>query len=124
MTSERDKNDLLFNHLIQRAIVPRGFRPQSDEEIESMLNALGNEDLPDDKLNRMLGKIHGEVPMGRDTVEPEPLDWNSDSSETRELAEMFRERGEELSPELEEKLREMEKRAAELPDEEVPPDDK
>tara|TARA_R110002049_G_scaffold276108_1_gene454252 strand:- start:3069 stop:3443 length:375 start_codon:yes stop_codon:yes gene_type:complete len=118
MNNKRDKSDRLFDALVYRAIVPKGFRPQNNEQIEEMLDALGSEELSSEKLQRMLGKIHGQIPMTWETEDSDPTENLTDSAETHELVEMFRARGEELPPELEEKLREMEKRAAKHPNEE------
>jgi len=118
MNDERQPSDRVFDGLVRRAIVPRGFRPQSDAEIESMLDAIGPGDMSDAKLQRMLGKTHGRIPLSWEKEEPEASSWQPNTAEARELAEMFRARGDELPPELEEKLREMEARAAEFPDEE------
>lgn len=118
MSHGKDQDDRFFDELIRRAIVPRGFRPQNDQEIETMLDALGAGNMSDEKYQRMLGKVHGEIPLSWETDEAEAVSLESESMEARELAEMFRAKGEELPPELEKKLRELEERAAELPDEE------
>lgn len=122
MNEKHENGDRVFDGLVRRAIVPRGFRPQDDVEIELMLESLGPGEMSDEKLQRMLGKIQGQIPMVWDSEGSEVPSWQSDSAEARELAEMYRAKGEELPPELEEKLREMESRAAEPPDEEEGPD--
>jgi len=109
--------DRLFDALVRRAIVPKGYRPKSDEEIETMLGALGPSQVSDEKLERMLGNIKGLIPMSWESEESKSPSWQANSAEAQELAAMYRAQGEELPPELEEKLREMEKRAAEPPDE-------
>ena len=115
----RDDEDRLFDGLVERAIVPRGFRPETDEEIEAMLNSLGHVEIGENKLHRMIDKIEGSTPMGWDVVEDQDPVVIPDSAEARELAEMYRAKGEEIPPELEELLRDMERRASELPDEDV-----
>ena len=107
------KEDDLFDALLFRAMVPKGFRPSNDAEIEQMLNALGAVEVPEAKLSRMLGKISGAIPKGwEDGIEVQP-DTEDESAEAREMAELYRARGEALPPELEAKLKEMERRASE-----------
>lgn len=118
MSEKQDRGDRFFDGLVRRAIVPRGFRPQNDQEIESMLDALGTGEMSDEKLQRMLGKIHGMIPMSWEADRTEATSLDLESVEARELAQMFRAKGEELPPELEQKLRELEQRAAQPPDEE------
>ena len=115
----RGDKDRLFDGLVERAIVPRGFRPETDEEIEAMLDSLGHVEIAEDKLHRMIDKIEGNSPMSWDVVENQDPVGISDSAEARELAEMYRAKGEEIPRDLEERLREMEKRASELPHEDV-----
>ena len=118
MNDNDNKQNQLFDGLVQRSLVPRGFRPETDEEIEAMLEGLGSGEVPQDKLQRMLGKIQGDTPMAWEVVAEETASWKSETSEAKELAEMYRSKGEELPPELEAKLREMEQKASELPEEE------
>lgn len=115
MNDNTDPNDRVFDGLVRRAIVPKGFRPRTDAEIEAMLDGLGQDEMPEEKMHRMLGKIRGQIAMGWERNEASPLDRKCDSEEAREMAEMFRAKGEELPPDLEKKLREMEKRASEHP---------
>lgn len=115
MNEKERKDDRLIDGLVHRSLVSRGFRPETDEEIDAMLEGLGSGEIPQDKLARMLGKIEGTTSMAWDFVEEEPSQWDSDSAEATELAEMFRAKGEPLPPELEAKLREMEEKASEPP---------
>jgi len=124
MNDKQDQNDRILDGLVRRTIVPKGFRPETDAEIEAMLDGLGQGEMPDDKLQRMLGKINGQIPMSWERDDEVSPYRDCDTAEARELAEMFRAKGEELPPELQEKLREMEERAAEYPDEEEDTDGK
>ena len=76
--------------------------------------------MPLDKYNRMLAKINKEEPLAWEKADEEPsAKWESESKEASELAAMYCSEGdEELSPELKEKLAELEKRVAQPPDEE------
>jgi len=85
-----------------------------------MLDGIGHVEVEQDKLQRMVDKIDGNTPMSWEVPDDDlasPL--IPDSYEARELAEMYRARGKEVPPELKERLREMEKRASEPPDEDV-----
>ena len=118
MNEKENKQEELFDGLVQRSLIPRGFRPETDEEIEAMLEGLGGGEVSQDKLQRMLGKIQGSTPMAWEVVAEESDSWQSDTAEAKELAEMYRAKGEKLPSELEAKLREMEEKASGLPDEE------
>ena len=117
MNEKENKHEEFFDGLVERSLVPRGFRPETDEEIEAMLGGLGGGEISQDKLQRMLGKIQGCTPMAWEVVAEESDSWQSDSAEAKELAEMYRAKGEKLPSELEAKLREMEEKASGLPDE-------
>lgn len=110
--------DTMFDKLVRRSLVPKGFRPESDQDIEAMFDALGESELSESKRDRMLRKICGEEPViWEKEQDSTPVDVES-VSDIRETVEMFRSKGEEVPPELEEKLRELEQRAAEEPHEE------
>ena len=115
MKHESIELDRRIAMLVRQAIVPVGFRPQSDREIEDMLEGLGPEEISDIKLQRMLDKIHGPGYLKSEFDEGSQVTKQAETSEFRELAEMFRAQGDELPPELEEQIREMERRAAEPP---------
>lgn len=117
--SERDEQ---FDDFVRRVIVPRGFRPKTDEEVEAMLDGLKGEKLAKEKLERMLAKARGEMPMSWEVTEEAIEQSPMESSEAKELAAMFREEGEELTPEQEEKLKEFEDRASQPPAEDDDPD--
>jgi len=104
----RERLDLLC----YQAVVPAGFDPRSDAEIERMLAALGGES-PADRTERILAKVLGNRPLvWEETIATSDVTESSDF-EAAEFAEMFRAPGEPLSKEQEEKLRAMEMRAME-----------
>lgn len=111
MTNEND--DRAFDDLVFRALVPKGFRPKTDAEIEQMLDGLGQVEIPKSKLERMVGKINGTIPMAWEEFDEPIIACEADSSDARELAELYRARGEVVPPEVEAKLRELERKAAE-----------
>lgn len=117
-----NNSDKRLERLVRRAGVPRGFRPQSDAEIEKLLDTVGGEPYSKDKLARMLAKIRGDHLEARPSA-PTPsasAAFASLSESERELAELYRAQGKPLPPELEAKLKEMERRAAEPPPEDKP----
>lgn len=105
--------DRRLDSLVFRAFVSRGFRPETDAEIDAMLDALGGEALPKEKMERMLRKIGGEEPIG---IKPAPelvSDLAGLTSDQRELVALCRAEGREIPPEIQAVLDEMRKRAAE-----------
>lgn len=49
--------------LLRRAIVPKKWRPQTDREIETMLDGIPNTPMSKEKASRMLRKINGQEPV-------------------------------------------------------------
>jgi hypothetical protein len=107
-SNEQPSDDLVF-----RALVPKGFRPTTDTEIEQMLDGLGPAEISQSKLQRMLGKIKGTIPKAWEETLEATVRCEADSADARELAELYRARGEIVPPEIQAKLRELEKRASE-----------
>lgn len=65
--SEADKK---INSLIHRALGPRGLRPESQGDIEAMLDTIGGEELSEEKFRRMMKKIKGKEPVGAGAKRP------------------------------------------------------
>lgn len=111
--------DLRFDRLIKAALVPKGYRPRTPDEIDRMLDVIDAPKVTDEKLQRMLHKINGEEPM---FVQPESetpkLGGSELTAAERELVALYKAQGKDLPPEIEEKLKAMEERAGRLPDEE------
>lgn len=108
----------LFDKLVRRSLIPKGFRPESDEDIDAMFDALGQSELSESKRNRMLRKICGEEPMSWNLKQDSNPVHVDSTTDIQEMVEMFRSKGEEVPPDLEEKLRELEQQAAKEADEE------
>lgn len=113
--------DLRFDRLIKAALVPKGHRPRTPEEIDRMLDLIDTPEVSNQKLQRMLRKVNGEEPT---FVEPEPAASQPGTSELtaaeRELVALYKSQGKDLPPEIQEKLRAMEERASRPPDDEEP----
>ena len=110
MAMSEHNHDQKFDRLIRRALIPKGHRPRTEEEIDAMLDALAPSEVSQEKVNRMLAKVRGEEPMGEND---ECIDYGSEPVERlQEFAAMYRAKEQSLPPELEAILREMEGRAA------------
>ncbi|TWT37187.1 hypothetical protein KOR34_21340 [Posidoniimonas corsicana] len=102
--------------LCHRVIVPAGFDPKNDAEIERMLEALGGDDTAE-RTDRILLKVLGKRRMAWEEPVAEAYECDTNDAAANEFVEMFRAPGEPLSEDLEAKLREMEQRAMEEPSE-------
>jgi len=107
--TDREVNELLF-----RAIVPRGLRPETPEEIDAMLDAIGGEALPEATVQRMLRKIRGEEPLADPQAghDVRRMDDTAAGLPAAELA-LYRNRNEEMPPEIETLVEELEEEALE-----------
>tara|TARA_A100001391_G_scaffold160381_2_gene119021 strand:- start:1085 stop:1453 length:369 start_codon:yes stop_codon:yes gene_type:complete len=117
MNLESHQSDRKIETLVRQTIVPIGFRPQSDSEIDQLLDAFGPEEVTNAKLERMLDKISGRGGSGSERPQVFFAVEFEETSESKEMAEMFRAQGDVLPADLEEQLREMERRASEPPGE-------
>ena len=114
-----DKNfDRRLSKLLYNALIPRGFRPKSNDEIEAMLETIGGEPLSEEKRERMLRKIRGEEPIGVRKEQVLNVPPQALTEEQKELVELWRAKGEDIPTDIQALLDEMEKRAADLEEEE------
>lgn len=103
-----------LRNLLYRALVPPGFRPENNEQIEAMLDTISAESLTEERRVRMLRKISGKQPIGvhsEEVIEYSPIEM---SEEQKELLALCRAKGKEIPPEIKKILEAMEKRAAGL----------
>lgn len=114
-----DRQEKLINSLLRRALVPKGFRPGNQTDEEAMLQALGHVEIEPDHQARMLEKIRGQRPFDCEQT-PEPI-VNGEIEVNQELAAMFKNEGEDLPPEIADRLKELESEASQEPDDD--PDD-
>lgn len=107
-----DYTDETINDLVFKAIVPKGLRPETPEEIDAMLDALGGEMQSEDDVQRMLRKIRGEEPLGDPTAE-RGRDCHEDAAAELSDAELalYRNRNEDVPPEVDQMLQDMEDEA-------------
>ncbi len=116
--SHEDKNQKQINKLIYNASVPKGLRPDSIEDIDAMLDAIGGQKYSDDKFQRMLQKIKGEIPLHKDSYKHTENFCNEITEHESELMAMYRDGSEDISPDSQKKLDEMRNRALEQDEEE------
>lgn len=114
-----DKNfDRRLSKLLYNALIPRGFRPTTNDEIESMLETIGGETLSEEKRERMLRKIRSEEPIRLRAEQLINFTSKALTEEQKELVELCRAKGEEIPADIQALLDEMEKRATDLDEEE------
>ena len=61
MPNQNPERDI--NKLLQWALVPKGYRPRSDQQIAQMLDTIGGVPVNAEKMDRMLKKVNGEIPF-------------------------------------------------------------
>lgn len=101
-----------LHELVYRSVVPIGYRPRSDSDIEAMLDTIDCEPLSQQQQERVLRKIKGEEPVGIAGDDDCPASSVEETEAERELAAMFKAEGDEIPPEIQEKLKQMEDEAA------------
>lgn len=104
--------------LIRNALVPKGHRPQTNAEIEQMLQLVDAEPMSEEKRQRMLRKIEGQQALF-EKIQPSSSETDAVALTAleEELVALHRAQGKELPPELAAKLKAMEERARRLPGE-------
>ncbi len=107
-----DIPDDLLARLIRRAVVPKGFRPRTSDELDQSLNAMGDIDIAPNRVSSIVDRILLDEPIvfGRQMAETNPDESISDRENLSELVEMFRSEG-DIPPEIAERLRELESEA-------------
>ena len=109
--NNKDKPQESINKLISDAIIPKGLRPETNEDIDAMLDAIGGEKYSDNKLLRMMQKINGEIPIHPDCNNATNNGCEEVTEQENELMAMYREGDDNISSDSQDKLDEMRKRA-------------
>ncbi|NLF73644.1 MAG: hypothetical protein GX575_31785 [Candidatus Anammoximicrobium sp.] len=112
MIEREDQNDRGLRKLISEATIPRGFRPETADEIETMLDVLGGEEYTDDVVERILAKAAGRLPLGRRDDGVEYL-GSPDCEESESLLAMHRSAADDMPGDVQHKLDELRRRAKE-----------
>jgi len=106
--------DAELNELLFKAIVPKGLRPETPEEIDAMLDAIGGETPSENAVQRMLRKIRGEEPLGNPQ---ENIDLGPSGVEAMDLSDaelaLYRNQNDDVPPEIDQLLQDMEHEALE-----------
>jgi hypothetical protein len=116
-------SDKSLDRLLRRALVPKGLRPRTDDQIARMLDTIGGAPVDQDKLARMLRKINGEEPVGPAPRKVLPYSQSPLTAAEEGLIALHRSQGTALPPEVEKKLRELERQAAQPPEDGEKDDD-
>lgn len=108
--------DAFMDGLFRRALVPKGFRPRTEEGIDEVIRALGQVEVSGEERQRVIEKILGLRPYNKASeTEPDCAPEQMDSR-SNELVEMFRGEGDDVPPEIAERLKQLENEAAQEPD--------
>jgi hypothetical protein len=117
-----EEADKRLREKIERAFVPADLCTTDPGAVESLLDAAKADPFPEDKVQRMLKKLRGEMPLGKREPEPEEEEpvWSETelTQEEEELVALYRHGGGgELPAEIKEKLRKIREKAKREPEE-------
>lgn len=101
--------------LIRQTMVPKGHRPETDADIEKMLDTMGSEPMSDTKKDRILRKIRGQEPVFPTTPLAMPALSTQLSPEEQEVYALCRSKNKPLPTDLALKVKALEERAAKKP---------
>jgi hypothetical protein len=114
-----DDSDKRLRAKIERAFLPADLCTTDPTSIEALLDAAKAEPFPQEKVERMLKKLKGDVPLGERKQEEEeegPVWTESELTEEEEaLVALHRNSGGELPPAIQEKLRRLREQARSEP---------
>lgn len=106
-------NNKNMKDYLHRMLVPPGFRPQSEEDIEKVLDAFDEGPLDSEIVERVLGKSKGEIQRSYDSVEFDTTGTVQDRAESEELLALHRSEGDVESDDVKKKLEEYRQHAKE-----------
>ncbi len=96
-------NDKDLKDYIHRMLVPPGYRPQSDDDIEKTLDVFDEGPLESDTVSRILGKANGRVPLSHEPTHVD-ADTVEQTVESDELLALHRSAGDSESDDVKKKL--------------------
>lgn len=111
MMNNKDETHKVVNRLVYQACIPKGLRPETNEDIDAMLDAIGGDKYSDEKIQRMMQKIMGQIPLDSTTDNITNGYYEEMTEQENELMAMHRDGSEEISSDSQKKLDEMRKRA-------------
>ena len=120
--------DKRLREKIEKAFLPADLCTTDPAAIEALLDAAKAESFPEDKVQRMLKKLRGELPIGKreqaignenEVEEEEEPAWSETelTQEEIELVALHKNAGGELPPAIKEKLRRLREKAKREPEE-------
>lgn len=107
----KDEIHKAINRLVHKACVPKGLRPETNANIDAMLDAIGGDKYSDEKIHRMTQKIKGCMPLCAKVDETTDDYYEEMTEQENELLAMHRDGSEEISSDSQKILDEMRKRA-------------
>ncbi len=107
MTSDQNMKDYLH-----RKLVPPGFRPLTDDEIERALDLMDEGPLDVETVLRILAKSRGEISLSYKTDDSDPK-LMEECDESNELLALHRSEGDVESEEVRDKLEKYRQQAEE-----------
>jgi hypothetical protein len=117
-----EEADKRLREKIERAFVPADLCTTDPAAVEALLDAAKAEPFPEDKVQRMLKKLRGDVPLGKREEEAreeeEQPEWSETelTQEEEELVALYRHGGGgDLPAEVKEKLRKLREKAKRQP---------
>lgn len=122
MAGAREDGDRRLRWMLSDALIRPGFRPESDDDIKTMLDALGGDEFGEDKVHRIMDKAFGRESLGRRQREPVTFDVTRDE-EAGELLALHRAGSDELTPEMKAKLDALRKKVQQEEEDETDAED-
>jgi gas vesicle protein len=107
----KDKRHKAINRSVHKACVPKGLRPETNTDIDAMLDAIGGDKYSDAKTLRMIQKIKGQIPLHTETSKITDNYYEEMTEQENKLLAMHRDGNEEISSDSQKILDEMRKRA-------------
>lgn len=101
--------------MLRRALVPKGYRPTKDADIEKMLDAVGDQPIDETKIQRMLRKINGQEPVFPEQLSPIPVITGQLTPEEQDVFALCRSKNKPLPPDLAAKVKALEEMTAKKP---------
>ena len=108
--SEQDR-DMKFRDLIAKALIPPGFRPTTNKDVEDLLDTINDEQLNEEVVERIIAKARGNLSIGVKQAFDEPQVRFTEREQ--ELLALHRSQGQETPAEIQKKLEELRKKARE-----------
>jgi hypothetical protein len=111
MSNAEREPDRQLREMISKAVIRPGFRVESNNEIETMLDALEGDPFSDEVIDRIVRKARGDLTIG---PKQSVSDIGSGASvQEQELLALHRSGGEDIPDDIRQKLDELRRKAQE-----------